>query len=181
MRRRLGLTAAFVITILLALPAARAEALTVRDVVELTKAGLSDDVLLALIEVDRTVFTVDTPTLKMLKDSGVSEPVIIAMIRSGRSTPPEPQPLPEQQAVPEPQPFDAAPPPGVEPQVVVEQPQPIVREVPVPVPVPVAVPVAVPVVVAPERRPRHQCVHYEYWGFGGKLRPDAYPPPNACK
>jgi hypothetical protein len=49
------------------------------------------------------------------------------------------------------------------------------------VPVPVVVPVAVPVVVAPERRPRHACVHYEYWGFGGKLRPDAYAPPNACK
>jgi outer membrane biosynthesis protein TonB len=174
MGRRLGLTAAFVITILLALPAARAEALTIRDVVELTKAGLSDDVLLALIDVDRTVFTIDTPTLKMLKDAGVSEPVIIAMIRSGRSTPPEPQALPEPQAI------EAAPAPVPEPQPV-QPPEPAVREVPVPVPVPVAVPVAVPVVVAPERRPRHECVHYEYWGFEGKLRPDAYAPPNACR
>ena len=172
MGRRLGLTTALVVTILLALPAARAEAVTIRDVIELTKAGLSDDVLLALIEVDRTVFTIDTPTLKMLKDAGVSEPVIIAMIRSGRSTPPEAQVLPE------PQPVEVAPPPAVEPQAV-EPPQPVVREVPVPVPV--AVPVAVPVVVAPERRTRHECVHYEYWGFGGKLRPDAYAPPNACK
>ena len=69
------------------LGASRAEAVSVRDLVELTRAGLSDQVLLALIEVDRTVFTIDAPTLKMLKDAGVSEAVIIAMIRSGRQEP----------------------------------------------------------------------------------------------
>ena len=57
MARTRALTAALVFITVMALPAAKAEALTVRDVVELSKAGLSDDVLLALIEVDRTVFT----------------------------------------------------------------------------------------------------------------------------
>ena len=95
MARTRALAAALIFTTIMVLPAAKAEALTVRDVVELSKAGLGDDVLLALIEVDRTVFTIDTPTLKMLKDAGVSEPVIIAMIRSGRQTTavPEEQPL----------------------------------------------------------------------------------------
>jgi hypothetical protein len=176
MARTRALAAALVFATIMALPAAKAEALTVRDVVELSKAGLSDDVLLALIEVDRTVFTMDTPTLKMLKDAGVSEPVIIAMIRSGRQT----------TAVPEEQPLESIPAPPPEPEqppaVVVERPEPLVREVPV------VVPVAVPVfITTPERRADDRgrahpsCIHYEYWGFGGKLRPDAYAPPNACK
>ena len=58
---------------ILALTAGRAEAVTIRDLIELSKAGLSDQVLLALIEVDRGVFTIDTATLKQLKDAGVSD------------------------------------------------------------------------------------------------------------
>src|SRR5512132_3097367 len=50
-----------------------ASALTVRDVVELTRAGLGEDILLALIEVDPSVFPIDTETLKMLKEAGVSQ------------------------------------------------------------------------------------------------------------
>ena len=49
--------------VLMSLAAGRADALTVRDVIELSKAGLSDSVLLALIDVDRTVFSIDTATL----------------------------------------------------------------------------------------------------------------------
>ena len=40
--------------------------------------------LLALIEVDRSVFTIDTPALKQLKEAGVTDAVIVALIRSGR-------------------------------------------------------------------------------------------------
>ena len=65
-----------------------ANALTVRDVVELTRAGLGEDIILALIEVDPAVFPIDTATLKSLKDAGVSQRVIVAMIRSGRTQPP---------------------------------------------------------------------------------------------
>ena len=46
------------------LAAGRAEAVTIRDLIELSKAGLGDEVLIALIEVDRQVFTIDTATLK---------------------------------------------------------------------------------------------------------------------
>ena len=73
-----------------ALAAGRAEAVTIRDVIELSKAGLSEQVLLALIEVDRGVFAIDTATLKQLKEAGVSDAVIVALIRSGRTPPPEP-------------------------------------------------------------------------------------------
>ena len=72
--------------------AGRAEALNIRDIIELSKAGLSDQVLIALIEVDRGVFSVDTDTLKKLKNEGVSDPVIVAMIRSGRMPAPAVQP-----------------------------------------------------------------------------------------
>ena len=72
---------------LLAFSSARADALTIRDVVELTRAGLGDEVLLALIEVDPSVFPIDTETLKYLKEAGVSQRVIVAMVRSARTPP----------------------------------------------------------------------------------------------
>jgi hypothetical protein len=179
----------FAFLTVVALAAGRAEAVSIRDVIELTKAGLSEPVLLALIEVDRSVFAIDTPTLKQLKDAGVSDAVIVAMIRSGRTPPPQPvQPAPLPETRPEPQ------------VVVVEH-----RAPPAPAPAPIAVPypVAVPVyVTAPSRRFPHgetitttiptdvgvvkarvpvpaNCVKAEpvYWGFGGKLRPGSWEPP----
>lgn len=125
-----------------ALGAARAEAITVREIIDLSKTGLGDEVLLALIEIERKVFPIDPDTLKLLKDSGVSERVIVAMIRSGRSKPVEPEPV----VVPDPA-------PAPQPQVVVidrhdHHDTPRVREVAVPVPVYVTVPVYV-------RTPRH--------------------------
>jgi hypothetical protein len=86
----------------------RADAITVRDVIELSKAGLSDEVLLALIDVDRNVFTLDAATMKALKDGGVSDKVMLALIHSGRTpvaAPAEPAPQPQPavaQADPEP-------------------------------------------------------------------------------
>ena len=100
-----------------ALVPARADALTLRDVLELTRAGLGDDVLIALIEVDRPVFPVDTETLKTLKDAGVSQKVIVAMIKSGRTQPP---PAPEPPVVVN----EPEPPPLPPPPVVVIQPAP---------------------------------------------------------
>src|SRR6185295_851092 len=75
------------ITLTVILLPSRADALTVRDVVELTRAGLGEEVLLALIEVDRSIFPIDAATIKELKASGVSERVITAMVRSGREVP----------------------------------------------------------------------------------------------
>ena len=173
----------------LAISSARADALTIRDVVELTRAGLGDEVLLALIEVDPSVFPIDTETLKYLKDAGVSQRVIVAMVRSSR-TPPA-------QVAPDPFVSQVAPPPAPEPQVVVidHHDSERVREVPI------AVPVYIPVVQrsriprhvdrehVPETedrrdrtdsstKPDHPSRHAPpvYWGTSGTLRPDAWKP-----
>src|SRR5262245_66431427 len=80
-----------------AITASRADALTLRDLIELNRSGVGDQVLIALIEVDRGVFNIDTNTLKMLKEAGISDQVIVALIRSGRTQPPpEPAPAPLQ-------------------------------------------------------------------------------------
>ncbi len=183
--RRIALL--LIVPLLLLLPV-RADALTVRDIVELTRAGLGDDVLLALIEADRSVFPIDAASIKQLKADGVSERVIVAMVRSGREVPPPPD-----QMVPD----TSAPPLPPEPQVVVidHRDAPEIREVPVAVPV--YIPVATrsahsrihdganglpissdrwiaehsPNQPAPVRQPEPV-----YWGFGGKLRPDAWKP-----
>jgi hypothetical protein len=162
----------FILT-LLALPlgaAAQTQNVSVRDIVELSKAGLGDEALIALIEVNRPVFPVDVDTLKGLKDAGVSAAVIVAMIRSGRTPPPLPLELP-----PVVEPDEPAPP---APVVVIEHRE-SVREVPVAVPVYVAVPVRrSDRDDHPSRRPsaRPQPVEPVYWGWGGKLRPDAWKP-----
>lgn len=160
-----------VFIVALLLPAPRAEAVTIRDIVDLTKAGVGEEVLLALIEVDGGVFSIDPATLTMLKREGVSERVIVALVRSGRVRPLE-EPVPPVVEVAE----APAPQPAV---VVIEHRD---REVPVPVAVPIYVP------VYPRRdfdrhadgrldrdreHPKREPV---YWGFGGKLRPDAWQP-----
>jgi hypothetical protein len=160
----------------------RADALTVRDVIELSRAGLGDETLLALIEVDPSVFPIDTATLKSLKAAGVSERVIVAMVRSARVQPEAPSSDFPPDAQLSAQPAPAQP----EPQVVVvdhHDSPPVVTEVPV------AVPVYIPV----ERHHRdrdgdgradgdrdrdghNKPAEPVYWGFGGKLRPDAWQP-----
>jgi hypothetical protein len=165
----------------------RAEALTIRDVIELTKAGLSDEVLLALIDVDGGVYASDAETLKALKEAGVSERVMVALVRSGR-----------ERRVPEPPPaaFEEPEPPPQPQVIVIEHHEPRVQQVVVPVPVYVPVYTTVPrghrrsegVVEttqdafvpfqsrppAVRQEPRSEPV---YWGFGGKLRPDAWGQP----
>jgi hypothetical protein len=187
---------------IIAITAARADAVTVRDIIELSKAGLSEDVLLALIEVDRSVFSIDTETLKQLKKGGVSDAVIVAMIRSGRTPPPEPVAPPATDAEP----------PTREPQVVVID----HRDAPAPQPQPqpfspwISYPGAYltgfpgiaagfPTVARPFLREERvatvintdqglvkarvpvppNCVRAQpvFWGFGGKQRPGSYDPP----
>ncbi len=184
---------AFALLTVIAVAAGRAEAVTIRDVIELSKAGLSDQVLLALIEVDRGVFTIDTPTVKQLKDAGVSDAVIVAMIRSGRT--PRAREL---EQVPEPARMPSV---ASDPEVIVidHHDAPVPAPAPIAVPYPVVVPVYVPmptrhfpgadtitttfptdvgVVTARVPVPAN-CVKAEpvYWGFGGKLRPDSWQPP----
>lgn len=150
----------FALLTAVALSGGRAEAVTIRDLIELSKAGLSDTVLLALIEVDRSVFTIDTATLKQLKDAGVSDAVIVALIRSGRQPRPEPAAAPapardtdtdgcEAGLAGSPLSANAG---GVcnsnKEVIVIDH-----RDAPAPAPAPVAYPVAVPVYVpVPSRR-----------------------------
>lgn len=171
-----------------------ASALTVRDVIELSRAGLSEDVILALIEVDPSVFPIDAATLKSLKQAGVSQRVILAMVRSGRTQPPSEAAVPPAPVIEE----SRAP----EPQVVVIDHRDASQVREVPVAVPVYVPVPVPSrrghvddrtgrVVDPVDAAHRPIVRtddiqstYErttpsrpvYWGFGGQLRPDAWQP-----
>ena len=172
----------------LAVSARAAHALTIRDIIELARAGLGDDVILALIEVDRGVYPIDAATLKQLKAAGVGDRVLVALVRSGREAPPVPEP-PLQEAAAE----------APAPQVVVvdhRDSHEDVREVPVPVAVPVYIPVHprarhhypgastgtydasgfVPFQSGPpavRSEPKPQPV---YWGWGGKRRPDSWEP-----
>lgn len=154
---------------------AREHLLSVRDVIELTKAGIGEEALVALIEVNRRVFPVDVDTLKTLKDAGVAPSVIVAMIKSGRTAPATAPPLTPMDltAAPVPQ---ALPAQAATPVVVVEHhhEQPVVREVPVAVPVFVTVPVRRIDRHHAPRPPKH--IEPVYWGWGGKLRPDAWQP-----
>jgi hypothetical protein len=159
----------------------RAEAITLREIIELTRAGLGEEVLLALIEVDQRVFPTDPETVRMLKQAGVSERVIVAIVRSGRIPQAVPETMPETMVVPQ-----AAPPEPASPQVIfIERERPIVQQV--------AVPVYFPVVRASRSAHRdvddHDRRHIDrkhaepvYWGWGGKRRPDAWDPgPNETK
>jgi hypothetical protein len=79
--RRLTSVALFV---LFTLTPIAASAVTVDQIVALTKAGISEPIILALIERDKTVLTIDPEQLVSLRRDGLSENVIVAMLKSGR-------------------------------------------------------------------------------------------------
>ncbi len=192
MRRSFGWIAKVLLVIAaLAIGASRADAITLAEIIQLTKAGLDEDVLLALIEVDQRVFSIDPDTMKELKAAGVSPRVIVAIVKSGRTPQPQPEPA-----------IETVPPDPPQPQVVVVD-RPVIQEVPVAVPVPVYIAVGGysrgrshdrtnstyrPTLTLPpdptratvspfvERREPHKRAEPVYWGWGGKLRPDAWQP-----
>jgi hypothetical protein len=75
---------AFAFGLLVAL-SGTASAVTVDQIVALTKAGVSESLILALIERDKTVFTIEPEQLVKLQRDGVREAVILAMLKSGRA------------------------------------------------------------------------------------------------
>jgi hypothetical protein len=79
-----------VFLVLAFLPAA-ASALTLQEVVTLSKAGVSEEVLMAMIDRDKTIFAIDANQLIALKRDGVSEKIVIALLKSGRQEPPPTQ------------------------------------------------------------------------------------------
>ena len=64
--------------------AAPAAAVTTDQVVSLKKAGVSDAVILALIDRDHTVFSIAPEQIVALQREGLSEALIIAMLKSGK-------------------------------------------------------------------------------------------------
>jgi hypothetical protein len=61
-----------------------ASAVTVDQIISLTRSGVSEAVILSLIERDQTVLTLRSEELVALKRAGVSDTVVMALLRSGR-------------------------------------------------------------------------------------------------
>jgi hypothetical protein len=73
--------------VLLALTPATASAVSIQEIVALSNSGVSDEVILTLIERDNTIFTIEPEQLVALQRQGVSQAVVLAMLRSGRQPP----------------------------------------------------------------------------------------------
>jgi len=66
--------------LMLALLPTAASALTLQEVVTLSKAGVSEEVLMAIIDRDHTIYAIDANQLIALKRDGVSEKIVIALL-----------------------------------------------------------------------------------------------------
>jgi hypothetical protein len=60
-------------------------AITVDQIISLARSGVTDTVILALIDRDRTVFAIEPEQILSLQRDGLSEKVILAMLKSGRA------------------------------------------------------------------------------------------------
>lgn len=139
--------------------AAPAEAVTLHDLVDLSKQGLSDDLLIALVEAEKSVFHLDAADVRSLKAQGLSDRLLIHLLQT-----------PSLRPAPEPRLYIAdAPAPAPERIVIIDRVE------------TVAVPVYVPV-------PSHHGTRRDdrdddsrsrrpstvFWGYGGKQRPDSW-------
>jgi hypothetical protein len=61
-----------------------ARAVTLDDIIALSKAGVSADVLVAVIDADRTIFSLNTEQIVLLRKAGVPNSVIIKMLGTAR-------------------------------------------------------------------------------------------------
>ena len=166
-------------------------AVTPSQLVDLTKAGLGDDVLIALIQTDGSTFQLTTADILALHKQGLSDKVILAMQATSKKA--------AAKAADRDQPIHAC----AEPQTT----EPVVREQIVPVSPPqvfnvyqtvsqrvapaaisstqvVPLPFVVPVLVRPV--PIKQAAPPVYWGWNGQRRPDTWqespqPDPAAAK
>lgn len=73
------------VLLVVVLAPAAASALTLDEIVYMSKAGVSESIILALIDRDKTVFTMTPEQVVALQTDGVSEAVILAMLKSGRA------------------------------------------------------------------------------------------------
>lgn len=126
------LVGALAVTLFVA--AAPVYAVSIRDIVQLSRAGLSDEIIIALIETDKTVFTLSTEQIVDLKRAGVSDRVIVTMLQQGRRPEPPAPPIPEPDYIPpayDPPPTYAPPAPST---TVVVMPAPVFYPYPVFIP-----------------------------------------------
>ena len=79
-----GIRAISLLIILAAVPST-VSAVTLDQVVALRKAGVTDAVILALIERDHTVFSIQPEQIVELQRAGLSEALVIAMLKSGQA------------------------------------------------------------------------------------------------
>lgn len=173
-------------TLLLLGPAAGvAHAVTIPQLLALMHEGLSDDVLVALIETDGSTFQLTAADILSLHREGLSDKVILAM---QKTAPSRKAPKPVEPEAPKPEapnreaPVAPTEAPAVQQQIV--QPAPSVVNVYQTVTQRVepaygygamgqfiAVPIAVPIVARPSAvRPARPV----YWGWGGQRRPDSW-------
>ncbi len=73
------------VLLILAVVPATASAVTIDQIVSLKQAGVTDAVVLALIERDHTVFTLQPEQIVALQRDGLSEAIIIAMLKSAQA------------------------------------------------------------------------------------------------
>jgi hypothetical protein len=59
--------------------------LTNSDVIGMVKAGLGAEIIIAKIKATSCSFETDPPTLKALKDAGVPDSVILAMVQAPKN------------------------------------------------------------------------------------------------
>lgn len=179
----------FTLATLIGPAAGSAYAVTIRDLVALSKEGVSDAILVALIETDGSRFKMTPDDVRTVRAEGLSDAVIVAMIRTRPTAAPArdgapvlaPTPAPE----PEPEAATRAPEPVIVQAPPVTVTQTVTQRVEVPYERPRVVeqvPVYVPVYVAVPTRPvevkKEEPV---YWGWGGKRRPDAWAEPVIIK
>jgi hypothetical protein len=72
---RRSLSAAFCLGCLLGPAASRAFAINIRDLIALSKEGVTDDVLVAIIEADGSRFSLSAKDVRDLRTAGLSDTV----------------------------------------------------------------------------------------------------------
>lgn len=79
----LGRVLPVIVAVLLFVPAS-ARAVTIDDIVALSNAGVTDSIVIALIDADRTVFDLTPQQILDLKRAGVSDNVVVKMVGTAR-------------------------------------------------------------------------------------------------
>jgi hypothetical protein len=72
-----------IIAVVLVAPA-NARAVTIDDIVALSNAGVTDSILVAVIDADQTVFDLTPQQILELKQAGVSDNVVVKMVGTSR-------------------------------------------------------------------------------------------------